>query len=142
VIEEALSASLADRRFTIVLLASFAAMALGLAAVGLYGLLAYLVHQRRHEIGVRLALGAARRQVVRLILSRALVLVLVGIGLGLAAALGAGRMVAGLLFRVGGADPRTFATVALVLLAVGGLAAWLPARRASGIDPQTALRCE
>jgi putative ABC transport system permease protein len=141
-VDEALSASLADRRFTVVLLAVFAATALGLAGLGLYGLLAYLVARRAHEIGVRMALGAARRQVVRLVLGRALVLVLAGIGVGGVAALGAVRLTAGLLFRVGGADPATFSAVALVLLAAAALAAWLPARRASGIDPQAALRSE
>ncbi len=139
-VEEALAGSLAQRRFTLVLLAVFAGVALLLAAIGIYGVVSYLVSQRTREIGVRMAVGATPGQVLWLVVGGGLPLVLTGLALGLAASLASSRFLSALLFRVGVADPVTFAAVgvAVALAALG--ACWWPARRAARIDPQAALR--
>jgi ABC-type antimicrobial peptide transport system permease subunit len=113
-----------------------------IATCGLYGLMAYVVTQRRREIGVRMALGATRRDVLRLVLARALRIVVAGLIVGLAGAAGVTRVLQTFLFGVTPTDPLVFTIVTLLLLAVGLMAAWLPARRATRIDPWAALRAE
>jgi predicted lysophospholipase L1 biosynthesis ABC-type transport system permease subunit len=134
--------SVAARRFDMLLLALFAALAVSLAAIGVYGVIAYAVAQRTREIGVRVAIGARIGDVVRLVLRGGLRLALLGIGLGLAGAVLATRLMAGMLYGVAPADPATLAAVAGALLATALFACWLPARRAAHIDPIEALRHE
>ena len=140
--EEELSRSLAQPRFSGSLLAAFAVLALTLAMIGVYGLLAYAVARRRQEIGVRMALGASAGQVLRLVVGRGLVLTLAGAALGLLGARAAGRLLAGLLYAVPANDPATFVAVPLLLAAAALLASWVPARRAARVDPAVALRAE
>jgi putative ABC transport system permease protein len=140
--DEAVAASVAPPRFRMWLLALFAASATLIATCGIYGLMAYAVTQRRREIGVRMALGAERRDVLRLVLMRALRIVVVGVVVGLAGAAGVTRVLQRFLFGVTPTDPIAFTVVTLLLMAVGLLAAWLPARRATRIDPCAALRGE
>ena len=135
-------ASVAGPRFRTVLLGLFAAAATLIAAFGLYGLMAYAVTQRRREIGVRMALGATRRNVLALILSRAVRLIVTGLVIGLAGAAVLTRVLQTFLFGVTPTDPLVFAAVTLLLLAVGLVAAWLPARSATRIDPWKALRAD
>jgi predicted permease len=140
--DEAVAASVAQPRFRMVLLGLFAMTATLIATCGLYGLMAYAVAQRRREIGVRMALGAERRDVLRLVLTRALRVVVAGLIVGLAGAAGVTRVLQRFLFGVTSTDPIVFAVVTLLLMAVGLMAAWLPARRATRIDPWAALRAE
>ncbi len=140
--EEAVAASVAQPRFRMVLLVVFATAATLIATCGLYGLMAYAVTQRRREIGVRMALGAERRDVLRLVLTRALRIVVAGLIVGLAGAAGVTRVLQRFLFGVTSTDPIVFTIVTLLLLTVGLMAAWLPARRATRIDPCVALRVE
>ena len=140
--DEAVAASVAQPRFRMVLLGLFAMTATLIATCGLYGLMAYAVTQRRREIGVRMALGADRRDVLRLVLTRALRVVVTGLIVGLAGAAGVTRVLQRFLFGVTSTDPIVFTIVTLLLLAVGLMAAWLPARRATRIDPWAALRAE
>jgi putative ABC transport system permease protein len=140
--DEAVAASVAQPRFRTVLLALFAVTATLVATCGLYGLMAYAVTQRRREIGVRMALGADRRDVLRLVLARALRIVVAGLIVGLAGAVGVTRVLQRFLFGVTPTDPVAFTIVTLLLMAVGLMAAWLPARRATRIDPCAALRAE
>jgi putative ABC transport system permease protein len=130
----------AVRRFVVALLGAFAAIALLVAAVGLYGVIAYTVAQRRQEIGIRLALGARSAQVVRMVLRDALALALAGAAVGLAAAMMGARLLRGLLFEVGTADPAVLAAVTAVLLAVALLASYVPARRAARVSALQSLR--
>jgi predicted permease len=132
--------SVADRRFTLALAGGFAGLALLLAALGLYGLLAYATRARRGEIGVRMALGARRRDVAKSVVRRGLGLTTVGLALGLAAATAASRALTGFLFEVDPTDPATYAAIAVLLVSVAVLACLLPARRASRVDPAEALR--
>lgn len=141
-LEEVAAASLAARTTVLVLLASFAAVALLLAVVGVYGVMAYSVAQRRRDLGLRLALGAEGRDVVRLVLGQGLALAAAGVTAGGLAALAGSRALAALLYGVEPTDPLTFAALALALLAIALLATWLPARRAARVDPVTALRAE
>jgi predicted permease len=134
--------SVARPRFYALLLSVFAAVALALAAIGIYGVISYSVAQRTREIGVRVALGAAPESVLRLVLRSVLALAALGVGLGLLLALAGTRLIAGMLFSVGAADPPTFAMVAIGLFLVAVLAGWLPARRATRVDPMVALRAE
>jgi predicted permease len=129
-------------RLTSTLLAVFAALGLVLSALGLYGVLSYLVGQRTREIGVRLALGAQPREVVRLMVRQGLKLAGFGLALGLVAAVGLTQLLTRVLYQVSPLDPRSFALVAVLLAAVGGLACWLPARRAAKVAPMIALRAE
>jgi predicted permease len=140
--EERLSAALARRRFSMFLLGVFALVAMLLATIGIYGVMAYAVNQRTHEIGIRVALGARPRDVLGLVLRQGLGLSLTGTTLGLLAALGLTRLLAKLLFGVSATDPLTFVGVAALLMAVSLLACWIPARRAARVDPLIALRCE
>jgi putative ABC transport system permease protein len=136
------SESVAQRRFSMLLLALFAAIALFLAAVGLYGVMAYTVSQRTQEIGVRMAMGAQRADVLRMVVGGGLKLTLVGVAIGVAAALALARLVATMLFDVTPFDPASYAATAGVLLAVAALACYIPARRAMRVDPIVALRQE
>src|SRR5262245_31388496 len=140
--EKVISDSVADRRFQMTLLAIFAAVALILAATGVYSVMATAVARRTHEVGIRLALGATARDVLKLVVGQGMKLALVGVGLGLAAAFGLTRLMKGLLFGVSALDPLTFVAVALLLAVVALVACYLPARRAMRVDPLTALRSE
>jgi putative ABC transport system permease protein len=140
--EDAIKDSLAARRFTRLVLGIFAVLALVLAAVGIYGVMSYAVSQSVHEIGVRQALGADRRQVLAMVLGNAVRLAVAGIAIGGAGALAATRAMKGLLFGVTSADPMTFVAVALILLLVTVIASYIPAWRATRVDPMIALRCE
>ena len=141
-IEQAVAADTAPRRFAMLLQVVFALLAMSLAAVGLYGVLSYTVAQRTAEMGVRMALGAERLQVQRMILRQGMGIVAVALAIGVAGALAAGRLLRALLFEVSPSDPAVYAAVVLLLLGVAFLACWLPARRASGVDPVVALRAE
>lgn len=134
--------AVAEPRFTTLLLGLFAALALVLAAIGLYGVTSYAVSRRTNEMGIRLALGAERRDVTRLVVGEVFVVAALGVGLGLLSATWLTRFVSAQLYGVSRLDPLTFALVPAVLLAVAALAAWLPARRAGRISPVTALRTE
>lgn len=140
--DEIISKSLAAQRFSMILLGAFAALALLLASVGIYGVISYVVGQRTHEIGIRMALGAERIHILRLILGSGGILALAGVGLGLASALGLTRLMASLLYGVRSTDPLTFAGVAMLLIFVALAACYIPARRASRVDPMVALRHE
>jgi putative ABC transport system permease protein len=140
--DEILSSSLAEPRVYALLLGVFASLALALAAVGLYGILSYAVTQRIHEMGIRMALGAAHGEILRLVLRRGMSLAFVGSLIGLAGALAARRVLAGLVHGVEAGDPLAFSGVTLLLLAVAFVASYLPARRAARVDPIVALRYE
>jgi putative ABC transport system permease protein len=137
--DERLSNSVAGRRFQMLLLGIFAAVALIIATVGIYGVISYAVSQRIHEIGIRMALGAQGSDVLRMVLWRGMRLALIGVALGLGAALALTRVMKNLLFNVSATDPATFAGIALVLLIVALIASFIPARRATKVDPLTAL---
>ena len=140
--QQSLSVSVAEPRFQSFLLGAFGALGLLLAAVGIYGVVSYSVKQRTHEIGIRMALGAAPAQVMRLILGHGLKLALIGLVIGTGAALGLTRLMSSLLFGVSATDPATFAGVAVLLVIVALVACWMPARRAMRVDPMEALRHE
>ena len=141
-LESLLSTSVAPRRFNMFLLGIFAAVALVLAAVGLYGVMSYSVSWRTHEIGIRMALGARQRDVLRLVVRQGMTMTVIGLGLGLLGAFSMSRLLIGLLYGVTPTDPLTFASVSIVLLAVALLACLIPARRATRVDPLVALRAE
>jgi putative ABC transport system permease protein len=140
--DELLEATAAERHFTLILFEAFGLVALALAAAGIYGVLSYGVTERTREIGVRLALGAERRNVLSMILRQGLKLTLVGVGLGLLAAFAVTRSLTSLLYNVSATDPSIFAGVALLLIVVALLACYWPARRATKVDPLVALRHE
>jgi putative ABC transport system permease protein len=140
--DDVLGASVAQPRFSSQLLGAFAVLALLLAAIGLYGLMAYSVTQRTNEIGIRIALGASREDILRLILKHGSRLALAGIAIGLVASVAATRVLSDMLFSVSPKDPGTFIAIALLLLAVVLLACYIPARRAAKLDPIVALRYE
>jgi predicted permease len=140
--EQRLAAARAQLRFRATLIALFAALALILACIGIYGVISYSVAQRTHEIGVRLALGAQSRDVLRLVARQGLKLTLAGVGCGLLASLALARLMQQLLFEVKATDPATFALIALLLVAVALIASYIPARRATKVDPLVAMRSE
>jgi putative ABC transport system permease protein len=139
---ELVSESVSRPRFYMLLLGGFSGVALALAALGIYGVISYAVSQRTRELGIRIALGATRDQVTRLVLGQGLALSLTGLLVGLGAAFYLTRVMASLLFGIDAIDPPTFAAVAVVLLGVAGLASYLPARRAAHVDPMVAIRTE
>lgn len=139
---EAIAGSLSRRRFAMVLLDSFAILALLMASLGLYGVISYLVERRTQELGIRIALGAQSRNVLRLVLGDGLKMAVGGVVLGLLAALGLTRLLTGMVYGVSTTDPTTFAAIAALLIAVALLACYLPARRATRVDPLVALRYE
>ena len=140
--DEVVSSSFAARRLSMILLNVFAGLALALACVGIYGVISCLVGQRTHEIGVRIALGAERRDVMRLMIGHGARMALLGVVIGTLAALGLTRLMANQLFGVSAHDPLTFAGVAALLMIVALAACYVPARRAMRVDPMAALRCE
>jgi predicted permease len=140
--DEIISSSLAARRFSMILFIAFASLALLLSSVGIYGVISYLVGQRTHEIGIRIALGAQRRDVLRLVLGEGTKMTLLGVVIGLAAALALTRFMANMLYGVSATDPLIFAGVAVVLTLVALAACYIPARRATRVDPIIALRYE
>ena len=137
---DALGQSISRERFRTFLLGSFSAIALVLAAVGIFGVISYSASQRTHEIGIRMALGAQRRDILHLILGQGAKLALLGLGIGVVLALLLTRLIASLLYNVSATDPLTFGAVAIVLLGVAVTACYIPARRAMRVDPMVALR--
>jgi putative ABC transport system permease protein len=123
-------------------LSIFAALGLTLAAVGIYGVLSYLVTQRSHEVGIRMALGAQRRDLYKLVVGHGALLVLTGVALGIPAAIAASRLISNELFGLNPGDPLTVAMATMLLISVAALSGYLPARRASRVDPMVALRYE
>ena len=140
--DDVIASSFAARRLSMILLAVFATLALVLSCVGIYGVISYLVSQRTHEIGVRMALGAQGSDVMRLVLGEGARMALIGVALGIAAALGLTRLMENQLFGVTAHDPLTFVAVAILLTLVATLACYIPARRAVRVDPLVALRYE
>ncbi|PYV05081.1 MAG: hypothetical protein DMG26_06170, partial [Acidobacteria bacterium] len=140
--DEVMDASVSAPRFRTLLLALFGVAALLLAAIGIYGVMSYSVSQRTREIGIRMALGAAQPEVIKLVLRQGLALTLAGLGIGLLGALGLTHLLSGMLYEVRPTDPLTFAGVALLLTAISLLANYIPARRATKVDPMVALRYE
>jgi predicted permease len=141
-LSETVSASLSERRFSMQIVALFALTALLLAALGIYGVISYMVSERTHEIGIRIALGATRRNILRAVLRQGLGLAIAGGAVGLVGALIVSHLMAGMLYGVRPTDPLTFAGVALLLIGVALLACYIPARRAIHVDPLVALRHE
>jgi ABC-type antimicrobial peptide transport system permease subunit len=140
--EQVISESTARANFTMLLLTIFAGTALLLAALGIYGLMSYAVEQRTQEIGIRVALGAKGSDMLRMVIGRGLLLAGIGLTVGLAAAFGLTRLLSALLFGVKASDPMAFGAVAVTLAAVAWVAVYIPARRATRIDPLVALRYE
>ncbi|PWT93386.1 MAG: hypothetical protein C5B55_04655 [Blastocatellia bacterium] len=141
-VEFLVNRSVADRRFLMALMGAFAGIALLLTMIGLYGVISYLVNQRTQEIGIRMALGAQMDDILRMVLKQGMLFVLMGVGLGLCAAWLATRLMGKLLFQISATDPVTFASIAVLLIVVALLACYLPARRATKVDPLVALRYE
>jgi ABC-type antimicrobial peptide transport system permease subunit len=141
-LEAYVSGKLADRTFALVLLALFGTLSLALASVGIYGVVSYAVAQRTREVGIRMALGAGRGEVLRRLVGEGLLLTLAGLGAGWVAALALTRLMTSMLYGVTPSDPATFLTVSVLLAGVAFLASYIPARRATKVDPIVALRNE
>jgi ABC-type antimicrobial peptide transport system permease subunit len=139
---EVVGDSMAARRFTMILLGVFAGLALLLSSIGIYGVISYVVGQRTNEIGIRIALGAQQRDVLRLMLGEGMKMALIGVAVGIAVALGLTHLMVNILFGVSATDPLTFLLVATLLVLVALTACWIPARRATRVDPLVALRYE
>ena len=140
--EEIVSESLAGQRFSMILLSVFAVIALLLSSIGIYGVLSYVVAQRTREIGIRIALGAQRSTVLRLMLGEGMRMAVVGVAVGIALALALTRLMASQLYAISATDPLTFTGVAIILVGVALFASYIPARRAMRVDPMAALRYE
>jgi ABC-type antimicrobial peptide transport system permease subunit len=141
-LQDEMDSSVTSERFTLQLIGGAGILALILAAIGVYGLMSYWVTQKTREIGIRMALGASRGSIRQLILWQALPVTVLGIALGIPLALSAGALFRAMLFKVGASDPLTFLAVGGLIAATSLLAAWLPARRATRVDPMIALRYE
>ena len=139
-LQDTVAASLAERRFSMQLVGLFAVTTLLLAGLGIYGVISYIVSERTREIGIRLALGAERRTILRMVVGHSMPPILAGAAIGIACALGVSRLMAGLLYGVRPTDPATFSAVPVVLVAVALFASYIPARRATRIDPMSILR--
>jgi putative ABC transport system permease protein len=140
--EKFFSAQVAVPRATMFLMGALGVAALILAAIGIYGVMAHAVTQQTHEIGIRTALGATQRDVLRLVMGQGVTLTLIGVVIGLAGAFALTRLMTSLLFGVSATDPATFTVIALLLTGVALFACYIPARRATKVDPLSALRCE
>jgi ABC-type antimicrobial peptide transport system permease subunit len=140
--EQRVNESLARRRFSMMLLGVFASIALALATIGIYGLMAYVVNQGTRELGIRIALGASPRNILSLVVWQGMVLAFSGVAIGLAAAFLLARLIRSLLFGVEVTDPTTFAGISLLLAMITLLACYIPAQRAARIDPMISLRCD
>jgi len=140
--DQLLGRTLSEAKFSLLLFGLFAALALVLAAIGIYGVMATTVTQRTHEIGLRVALGAQKHDVLRLIVRQGMMPVLIGVAIGLASTVALTRLMSTLLFGVSATDPVTLGLITLLLAAVALLACYLPARRATKVDPMIALRYE
>jgi putative ABC transport system permease protein len=140
--KQLLDQSIAQRRLNMLLLGAFALIALLLATSGIFGVMAYTVAQRTHEIGIRIALGAQKRDILSLVVWHGMMLSLIGVAIGVGASLALTRFLASLLYGVSSTDPATFAVIALLLTGVALLACYIPARKALKVDPMVALRYE
>jgi len=141
-VEFLINRSVADQKFLMLLMGIFAGLALVLTVIGLYGVISYLVNQRTQEIGIRMALGAQMGHIMRMVLKQGMLLVLIGIGVGLGASLALTRLITKLLYKTSATDPVTFSLIAVLLIVVALLACYIPARRATKVDPLDALRYE
>jgi ABC-type antimicrobial peptide transport system permease subunit len=141
-VEFLVTRSIADRKFLLALMGIFAALALILTVIGLYGVISYLVNQRTQEIGIRMALGAQMKDILRMVLKQGMTLVLIGVGLGLGASWMLTRLITKLLYETSATDMVTFSTIAVLLIVVALFACYVPARRATKVDPLDALRYE
>jgi putative ABC transport system permease protein len=141
-LDEVISGSLSTQRFSMILLGAFAIVALLLASLGIYGVISYLVGQRTHELGIRIALGASRANIFRLVVTHGMKMALAGVAVGVLAAFGLTRLMSKMLFGVSATDPLTFVSIAGLLSVIALLACYLPARKATKVDPLIALRTE
>jgi len=140
--DDILADTMASRRFNLLLMSIFASVAMILASVGLYGVMSYAVTQRTHEIGIRIALGAKKSDVLKLVVGQGMVMTLIGVFVGLAAAFGLTRLMSSLLYSVSATDPLTFAAISILIASVSFGACYIPANRAAKVDPMVALRYE